>query len=278
MTETAAAREWDAQVEFAQRQHGRVFRDEDESDHWSGLVSSFSPPPDAGSEDPVIGYLRSVFRKDSILLDVGAGAGRLAVPAASLCGGVIALEPSPAMSAELNSQIAHRGIENISVVSSQWEEWAEEPVDVVLMSHVLYGAAPIAPFVRKAVEVARECVVAVLGLSPPGDYYHPLWQSVRGEDRVTAPSAREFERLLESWEYVPEIIELPGIAARSFRDREEAITRSARRLRVRLGTPAHDELEKAVDLALVASQDGTCHFRWRQPSASLLFRWPNSND
>ncbi len=276
MALAAVAREWDARVELSRIQRRRVFLDEGRSDPWDGLVSSFKPPPEGDPDDPVIVYLRSALRPDSVLLDVGAGAGRLAVPASRLCERVIAVEPSPAMSAELRHQIELRGIDNISVNSVWWEEADQEPVDLVLMSHVLYGVAPITPFVERAVGAARDGVVAVLGLSPPGGYYHPLWPLVHGESRVAAPDAQEFKKLLASWGHDPEIIGLPGLQAKSFRDRDEAIARSARRLRVRSGSPAGGRLEKAVDMALVESEDGTCHFRWRKPAASLLFHWPRS--
>ena len=271
-----AARDWDAQVRLSRLQHSRVFIDEDVLDQYLGLVSSFRPPPDGNPDDPVITYLRTVLRSDSVLIDVGAGAGRLTVPASRLCASVIAIEPSPTMAAELSNQIAARDIDSVRVQSLRWEEMEHEPVDVVLMSHVLYGVAPIAPFIESATKTARDCVVAVLGSSPPGGYYHPLWRPVHGEDRIVAPGAIEFGKLLQSRGHSPEVIELPGVQSRSFQNRDQAIARSARRLRVPPGTPAHERLEKAVDMALVDSKVGTCYFRWRQPTTSLLFRWPSA--
>ncbi|MDP7514288.1 MAG: methyltransferase [Dehalococcoidia bacterium] len=269
-----SSREWDRQVERSRDQHERVFKDNGRPDPWDGLTSSFVPAPDDAPDNPVISYLRSVLRADSVLLDVGAGAGRLSVPASRLCKTVLAVEPSPAMAAELKLQRDRRGIDNIDIRTVRWEEDDPAPVDVVLMSHVLYGVVPITPFVEKAMAIAGDAVIAVLGQSPPGGYYHPLWPAVHGVERIVAPGARYFEKLLIGRGQVPEMIHLPEIRAVNFRDRDEAIARSARRLRVKVGTPAHDRLEHAVDSALVDSEDGTCHFRWRKPTASLLFRWP----
>jgi SAM-dependent methyltransferase len=199
-------------------QHRRVFLDEGRPDPWRGLTSSFLPAPEGEPDDPVVAYLRSVLRPDSVLLDIGAGAGRLSVPISRICKRVVAVEPSPAMAMELRHQIARRGVQNIDIKSVRWEDADQEPADVVLMSHLLYGVAPVTPYVRRAVATARDAVVVVLGLSPPGSYYHPLWLPVHGEDRIVAPNAREFEHLLKDWGLAPETVTLPGIQARSFHD------------------------------------------------------------
>ncbi|MSQ13278.1 MAG: class I SAM-dependent methyltransferase [Dehalococcoidia bacterium] len=89
------------------------------------------------------------------MLDVGAGAGRYALPLALCCRHVTAVEPSPAMGKGFRAVAAEAGIANVSLVQAAWEEANVRPADVALCSNVLYTLRDAEAFIRKLDRHAR---------------------------------------------------------------------------------------------------------------------------
>jgi SAM-dependent methyltransferase len=94
------------------------------------------------------------------LIDVGAGAGRHAVPLADRVEWVTAVEPSEGMRAQMPA------LHNLTVVASAWEDAEVAPADLVICSHVLYGVADVVPFIEKMERSARERVFIMLREGP----------------------------------------------------------------------------------------------------------------
>jgi SAM-dependent methyltransferase len=90
------------------------------------------------------------------LIDVGAGAGRHAVPLAEKLEWVTAVEPSEGM----RSQIPPR--DNMTVVASTWEDAAVAPADLLICCHVLYGVDDPVPFIRKMEQSVHERIFLML--------------------------------------------------------------------------------------------------------------------
>jgi 2-polyprenyl-3-methyl-5-hydroxy-6-metoxy-1,4-benzoquinol methylase len=121
--------------------------------YWDRRAPTFARSTQARSDfflDVVAPYLSP--RKT--LIDVGAGAGRHAVPLAERVEWVTAVEPSEGMRA----QIPHR--DNMTVVASTWEDAVVATADLVICCHVLYGVADPEPFITKLDRSARERVWA----------------------------------------------------------------------------------------------------------------------
>jgi ubiquinone/menaquinone biosynthesis C-methylase UbiE len=78
--------------------------------------------------------------RDSTLLDLGAGTGTFAIAAASVCGRVIAVDVSPAMTAALRDRVADLAIDNVAVVDGGFLSYEHqgEPVDFVYTRHALH--------------------------------------------------------------------------------------------------------------------------------------------
>lgn len=143
---------------------GAAGRDGDpERDPWAGRADRFaaySGRLPAG--DPLFPRLRAALHPDDTVLDIGAGAGRYALPLAQLARRVIAVEPSPALRRHLAARVAAEGAENVEVVTGAWPAVETAPADLVLCAHVVYGVREIAPFLRRLDRAARRlCLVAI---------------------------------------------------------------------------------------------------------------------
>ena len=110
-------------------------------DFWSSRASYFRADP-RRTEDPVLEKLFKMVRPESTVLDVGGGAGRLALPLALRCKHVTVAEPSDAMLEQLREGAKEAGIDNLSIVQATWDEAETEPADMIICAHVVYGVRP----------------------------------------------------------------------------------------------------------------------------------------
>ena len=87
------------------------------ADHWAGVAERFREDPRRPME-PSLRRLSEIIEPRQSVMDVGAGAGRLALPLALHCGGVVAVEPSPSMAAILTEEAARHQVPNVTVSCS----------------------------------------------------------------------------------------------------------------------------------------------------------------
>ena len=138
-------------------------------------------------------------------LDIGAGAGRYALPIARALapsgGEVIALDPSASMLDGLREIAAEHDIDNVRTVEARWPP-ATDPTpfaaDVTLIAHVGYDIESIGPFLDAMESVARRLCVALLMERQPSSIADACWPPVHGEARVPLPALPEFLELLRS--------------------------------------------------------------------------------
>ena len=275
--ETLESLGWDERAAASGEQRGRAMENTGVSDSWQDFSGRFAPPPEDAPEDPVVQQITRWLCADADLVDVGCGGGRLSVPLARYCKNVTALDPSPAMLTELRSHIHDRGIENINIVESTWEDWPERAPEqapgVVLIAHLLYSVHPIGEFLAKAERVARHRVVVLLSTAQPIAYFHPLWEAAHGEKRIESPGANEFAALLRSWNIEFDTTRLEPSAARPFPDPEAAVRRAASRLFVPEGSANYRRLEDAVRQNLEPMDGGGYRFQWQAEIIPHLFSW-----
>ena len=127
--------------------------------YWDRRAPAFARST-AGRADQFIEVLAPYLSHRKTLIDVGAGAGRHAVPLAEQLEWVTAVEPSEGMRAHMPS------LPNLTVIASAWEDADVAPADLVICSHVIYGVEEIVPFIVKMERVARERVFIVLREGP----------------------------------------------------------------------------------------------------------------
>jgi len=150
-------------------------RGQSDPTYWDRRAPTFARTTQARSDaflDVVAPYLSP--RKT--LIDVGAGAGRHAVPLAERLEWVTAIEPSEGMRA----QIPHR--DNMTVVASSWEDAAVAPADLLICNHVLYGVENPAPFIAKMEVSARERIFIMLRESPMAHLGAVVRERILGEE------------------------------------------------------------------------------------------------
>lgn len=130
------------------------------------------------SRDPLIRALSEAVHPQDTVLDVGAGAGRYALPLAQLARQVTAVEPSAGMRAYLQETLKQREIINVSVVAGTWQEVNVEPHDVAICAHVVYFVAEIVPFIEKLDAAAKRACYIHLRVDENGARFRPLWEQL----------------------------------------------------------------------------------------------------
>src|SRR5437899_11917663 len=110
---------WAARVRANREQVDRFREVPDGADFYAPVSSIFRADPHR-ADDPILDRLLRLARPADSWLDIGAGAGRFALPLALAVREVIALEPSESMLAGLREGIAETGVGNLRIVQERW--------------------------------------------------------------------------------------------------------------------------------------------------------------
>src|SRR3989449_9039836 len=131
--------------------------------------------------DANLAVLASYTRPEDVLLDVGGGAGRVALPLALRCREVITVDASPGMGAEFTAAAAEAGIANARFVHANWLEAEGLQGDIALTANVTYFVREIGRFIAHlATAPRRRGVLPVLGGDHPHHNAPPLHPVLRG--------------------------------------------------------------------------------------------------
>ena len=262
---------WRAMIEAEHAQSEGMRGTSPPDDHWEPHAQQFKADP-LRSDDPLVDRILQWVASEHTVIDVGAGAGRLALPLALRCRHVTAVEPSPSMAAVLLQQAADYRIRNVSVVQSQWQEAEVEPADVVICAHVLYTIPDVELFVRKLEAHGRERVLIVLFKTPPQSQIYPLWKKVHGMNRLPLPSLPEFEEVLQELGIDAQLDQLPPQGARGFDSPAQALEQLGRRLYLSPGSHKRELLEGVLP-DLLEEADGAFRIWNARPMEPSLVSW-----
>lgn len=162
------------------------------ADYWAHRAGRFAaaarrhPHPDSSME-----WLFPHLRPDDTVLDIGAGTGRYLPHLARRVAHVVAVEPSPAMRAELEATVTEASLSNVTIIASNWPMEDPPVADVAFSAHVVYGVREIGPFLEGMDRAARRLCVLFLGLQHPTLALKPVWEHVHGQPRLSLPAALE---------------------------------------------------------------------------------------
>jgi SAM-dependent methyltransferase len=203
---------WAARVRGNREQVERVREVSDGPDFYRPTSVMFRADP-FRTGDAVLDALLAQARPDDTWLDIGAGAGRFALPLALRVARVIALDPSAAMQAGLREGMAAAGISNVEVIEGRWPDDAGSlRASVALIAHVGYDVEAIGPFLAAMESAASRACVAVMMEQPPAGIAYPFWPPVHGEERVALPALPELVELLEARGRTVTVQRIPGEA------------------------------------------------------------------
>lgn len=263
MIEAAAAGElelaWDERVRANRDQVDRHRLTQPEDDFYAPVTSRFVQDP-RREGDALLEALLDLARPDDTWLDIGAGAGRYALPLALRVRQVIALDPSPGMLAALRDGMAEHGIANIDVHEGRWpiaNEGADGELhaDVALIAHVGYDIEPISPFLDAMEAAAGRLCVAVMLEHAPSSYAWPFWPLIHGVERVPLPAASDLVALLEARGEHPEIRLVPQ-PVRRWPDEESLLVQLRQQLWIPADGGENQRLVEAVREMATRDDDG----------------------
>lgn len=253
---------WAARVRANAAQVERFREAPDGRDFYAPVTRAFLADP-ARAGDPVLDALVGLARPDDIWLDIGAGAGRYALPLAGHVAELVAIDPSVSMLDALRAGMAEHRIANLGAVAGRWPPDEElrsvigpDPVaDVALIAHVGYDVEAILPFLEAMESAVRRLCVAVLMESSPASVAAGFWPLVHGEARVPLPALPELHELLRARGAAPTVARVAG-ERRTWSDRDELVTYLRRQLWTAPGSAADGRLLAAVELLAVTASDG----------------------
>jgi len=271
--QTSIGKEWQRAVELEHAQSDRLREDQDDGDFWKPVAHRFTPPSkeEAGNDDTVV-QLANLISSNETVLDVGAGAGRIALPIADHAKHVTAVEPSEGMRERMIQTAEAWGISNLSIIDSEWQRTEVEPHDLVVCAHVVYTVQDIEFFVQKLSANAKKHVALISFKRPAMAQYLPLWDSVHGEVRIALPSLTEIEQLLHALDIDYEKIPLDPWISRPFKTIEQAQTESEARLFISPGSEKSQILSSVLEDSLV-EVDGGYRFKWSEPHRPFIVLW-----
>jgi SAM-dependent methyltransferase len=186
----------------ANRVQAERLRESESGDFYAPVSNLFVADPRRTGE-AALDALRDMARPEDTWLDIGAGAGRYALPLALRVREVVAVEPSGGMRRALRTGMAEHGIDNVRVVPGTWPEALEElgelpAVDIAMIAHVGYDIDGIGAFLDGMEGATRDRCVALMTDSSPGSVADPFWPLVHGETRVALPALPDLVELLQA--------------------------------------------------------------------------------
>ena len=219
-------------------------------DFWEGMAQNFKDDP-FRKGDPVIDMLEQEFAECRTLVDIGGGAGRLALPLSLSREAVTVVDSSKSMLLELQDSCEEAKIENVSSVFGLWEDAVIDIHEGALCSHVTYGIENIGKFLENVNQYASKRVVIIAFMKSPQAHLESLWREVHEEERVHLPGVPELMDVLWQLGIAPELNIIEHLGPHIYGSEKDAISDLRRRLYVNQGTRKDKILTRVLKLSLI---------------------------
>jgi len=224
-------------------------------DFWEGMAQNFKDDP-FRKGDPVIDRLEQEFAECRTLVDIGGGAGRLALPLSLSREAVTVVDSSKSMLAELQDSCEEAKIENVSSVFGLWEDAVIDIHEGALCSHVTYGIENIGKFLENVNQYASKRVVIIAFMKSPQAHLESLWREVHEEERVHLPGVPELMDVLWQLGIAPELNIIEHLGPHIYGSEKDAISDLRRRLYVNQGTRKDEILTRVLKSDLKPTEQG----------------------
>ena len=268
---------WAARVRANAEQVDRFREVPDGTDFYAPVTGLFRADP-TRTDEPALDALLALVRPGERWLDIGAGAGRYALPIARALapsgGEVVALDPSASMLDGLREIAAEHDIDNVRTVEARWPPTDPAPfaADVTLIAHVGYDIEAIGPFLDAMESAAGRLCVAMLMERQPSSIADVCWPPVHGEPRVPLPALPEFLELLRARGRDPSVQMLER-APRRFESRDELEGFLRRQLWIEPGGAADRRFRAAMDDLIDQDPDGRVGLIDQRPLPIGIVTW-----
>ncbi len=113
----------------------------------------------------------NLLTEDMSVLEIGAGTGIFTKQIAKKVKRVTVVEPSPSMISVMKDSLEQKGIKNVRIIQSKWEEAEVGQHDVVLAAGCLYVFYDIDKALTKIIEKAKKLFVLTHGINGYGNIY-----------------------------------------------------------------------------------------------------------
>lgn len=186
-----------ARIDAVRAQRARLHGTPPLDDPWGGSVAQRFRYDPHRPLDPNLTVLASHLRPDDVLVDVGGGAGRVALPLALRCREVLTVDASPGMGEVFAAAAA--GISNARFLHANWLEAEGVQGDVTLTSNVTYFVREIDNFLDKlATAACRRVMITVWSVANPNQSA-ALFHLVYGEEPWPCPAIVSCCRCCGTW-------------------------------------------------------------------------------
>ncbi len=259
---------WGARVRANREQAERVREMPESGDFYAPVAGMFVDDPHR-TGDRTLERLLEIAEPGDTWLDIGAGAGRYALPLAIRVREVVALDPSAGMLDALRAALDRHAIGNVRLVHARWPmEMAAGPprADVALIAHLGHDVEGIGAFLDAMERAARRLCVAVMTERAPSSSVGPFWQAVHGEDHVELPGLGEFLAILAARGRTPAVTFEPR-PPRVFGSRDALLAWLRNQLFVAPGSAADRRLLAELDRRVVVdgATAASAWPRWSRP-------------
>ncbi len=240
--------------------------------HWDQRAAAFDACSRAHDleHDPLYRLLLSVV-PGRRLLDIGAGAGRYAVPLAATASAVTAVEPSSGMRARLSARLDEERRDNVRIVAGAWPDAAAAAGhhDVALVSHAIYGAADLVGFLD-ALEAAAPLRVVAIRVEPMGYPVAGLFARLHGEPPVPDPTLATLVPVLLARGALPTVQYGTFGGGSPFATLADVQAWAAEQLRLAADDPRRGGLAEPIRALVAESPTG---WHWRVPLHTGIVAW-----
>lgn len=264
---------WADRVRRNREQVDRLREAPDGKDFYATVSTVFRDDPDR-TGDTVLEALRRHALPGDTWLDIGAGAGRYALPLARTVHEVVALDPSASMLDALRESMDEHAIQNVQVIEGRWPANADAAgiADVALIAHVGYDVEGIGPFIDAMERAARRECVAVLMERNPATQAAPFWPPVHGEERVQLPALPAFIDLLVARGRQP-TVETVESTRRRWSSRDELVRFVRRQTWTQPGSEKDAIMLDRLDAWTTTFDDGSIELSVGEPLTVGIASW-----